>query len=322
MIDLIGHIEYLILRHDCVVIPGIGALIAHRTPARIEPETGIMFPPRRSLSFNAAITHNDGLLATSVARKEGIPYEAALSAVTEKVNEMQSLVQSQGELAIGRIGVLKHTNDDRSTYLFDPFTTTNISPSLTGLAPINIRTLAELSDDSANTPAVAKKQTVYTSMRHSFAKIAALITMVLTLGFILSTPIIDDKANRASMGIEISSPSIDIYSPSFDENPPIDLNIAFPDPEDAFALFQPQSDTIRPQDARLNPEDRYFLIVASLPSKDLAEEYIRDHSGPDSLGVLEVDGRFRVYAASGATYSEAGAYNKSGRYPDAWVCKR
>lgn len=324
VLTLTGHIEYLILRHDCVVIPGIGALIAHRRPAYIDEELGCIFPPRRNLSFNPEIIHNDGLLANSVARKDNITYDEASSIVSEQVREMQSIIQTQGELALGRLGILTANNEDKSTYLFEPFTATNVSPRLTGLAPVGMKTLSELTSETAEPNESRTKELYYVPVSRNIIQIAASIIVFLMLGFALSTPIIDESANRASMGITLTKGQADIYTPIFDENPYISLNIAYPDQDEACATATERPTTKSRPDSgkRMNADDRYFLIVASLPSRALADDYISHHSESDSLGVLEADGRFRVYAASGATYSEANSYNKSGHYPDAWVCKR
>ncbi len=77
MIDLTAHIEYLLMNHDCVVAPGLGAFLAHETPARYDSESGQFMPPTRSLGFNQALTINDGLLAESVARRCGISLDSA-----------------------------------------------------------------------------------------------------------------------------------------------------------------------------------------------------------------------------------------------------
>lgn len=324
MITLTGHIEYLILRHDCVVIPGIGALIAHRTPAYIDEELGCIFPPRRRLSFNPEIVHNDGLLASSVARKESITYDEASAIVSEQVREIQSIIQAQNEFALGRLGILTANGEDKPTYLFEPFEATNVSPGLTGLAPVGMKALSELTAESTEAEESKKKELYYVPVSRNIIQIAASIIVFLMLGFALSTPIVDESANQASMAITITKSPADVYTPIFDENPYISLNIAYPDQEEACSSISGQKAgrAYSDSDKRMNADDRYFLIVASLPSKSLADDYIRHHSEADSLGVLEVDGRFRVYAASGATYSEANSYNKSGRYPDAWVCKR
>ena len=65
MFSIIEHIEYLISDHDCVVVPGLGAFIAQYIHAEIDLERGVILPPRRVLSFNAAVCHNDGVLAGS-----------------------------------------------------------------------------------------------------------------------------------------------------------------------------------------------------------------------------------------------------------------
>lgn len=38
------HIEFLLLRHDCVVIPGLGAFIVNMVPAHIDYEKGWSLP--------------------------------------------------------------------------------------------------------------------------------------------------------------------------------------------------------------------------------------------------------------------------------------
>ena len=323
VINITEHIEHLILRHDCVVIPGIGALIAHYIPAYIDTELECIFPPKRKLTFNPSINHNDGLLAMSVARKERVAYESALEIVNEQVKEIQNYIHNQGEVEIGRLGILSLNNDDKSSYLFNPFDTTNVAPSFAGLTAIGVKPLPKVSKTLATKNETRQKDTYYVS-RHLLHAVAS-IMVFLMLGLTLSTPIIDHNLNKASIGISITDGNADVWEPRFDSNPRISLDIAMPDPATSSACIEPsvkaESEECR-ETAHLDEADEYFLIVASLPSMEKASEYIREHSGSDSMSVLEADGRFRVYVASGATYSEANAYNKSGRYPNAWVCKR
>ena len=76
MITICEHIEYLLRNHDCVIVPGWGAFIAQYQPASFT-EDGQMLPPSRLIGFNASISHQDGLLASSVMRREKISYDAA-----------------------------------------------------------------------------------------------------------------------------------------------------------------------------------------------------------------------------------------------------
>ena len=48
MNNLFKHIEYLLLRNDCVIVPGFGAFIATNLPARIDYEKERFYlPPAR-----------------------------------------------------------------------------------------------------------------------------------------------------------------------------------------------------------------------------------------------------------------------------------
>lgn len=111
-------------------------------------------------------------------------------------------------------------------------------------------------------------------------------------------------------------------------SPDIELSIALPDPATSRGTFTPAVTTAQQSavtTAAAKPM-RYFLVVASLPTRKAADEYIAHSADRDSLSVLESGGRYRVYIAAGTTYSDAfnklGANGYGDRYPDAWVCKR
>ena len=71
----------------------------------------------------------------------------------------------------------------------------------------------------------------------------------------------------------------------------------------------------------------YCLVVASLASRSDADAFAAQYSSTDTpLAVLDNDGRYRVYAASGngaaevtSKAREAGLYDI---FPSAWVCRR
>jgi hypothetical protein len=72
---------------------------------------------------------------------------------------------------------------------------------------------------------------------------------------------------------------------------------------------------------------RYYLVIASLPTKAKAEEYIAAHTGEaNDLNVVSSSTRHRVYTASFATIDEAQAgINADGflkQHPDAWIYKK
>jgi len=52
MLSIDGIIGELLLRHNCVILPGFGGFIAQRQPARIDYHSGTMHPPGKSILFN------------------------------------------------------------------------------------------------------------------------------------------------------------------------------------------------------------------------------------------------------------------------------
>lgn len=106
MNSLILHIEYLLRRNDCVIIPSLGAFIASRRPAYYDRETRTVTPPRREVVFNASIVNNDGLLANSVARRMGITYTDALEHLMHTAAQMHDTLRRARKLDMGRLGSL------------------------------------------------------------------------------------------------------------------------------------------------------------------------------------------------------------------------
>ncbi|MEZ4793854.1 MAG: SPOR domain-containing protein, partial [Gelidibacter sp.] len=72
-----NYISDLLYRYDCVTIPELGAFLTHRVSAKVHESTHAFYPPKKVLSFNEQLQHNDGLLSSYIAEFEKIPYEAA-----------------------------------------------------------------------------------------------------------------------------------------------------------------------------------------------------------------------------------------------------
>ncbi len=302
-----------------MTVPGWGAFIANYQPARVDSEFGCIFPPCRTIGFNASLTHSDGLLTSSIARGNGITYDNASTLIADEVNAMRHALESGGSITFGRLG--SFSRNDEGSIVFEPATATNIAPDYTGLIAVKAVDLAETLKKRNESASV-----YYVPVSRNILKIVASIALLIGLGFMLSTPIIQDEANYAGIAtpMNVTKPAPVYTVPS----PDIELSIALPDPTTSRGTFTPAVTTAQQSavtTAAAKPM-RYFLVVASLPTRKAADEYIAHSVDRDSLSVLESGGRYRVYIAVGATYSDA--FNKRGangygdRYPDAWVCKR
>lgn len=319
MISINEHIEYLIGRHDCVVVPGWGAFIAQYQSAQIDETNGVMLPPMRTIGFNGDISHNDGLIATSVMRREKVSYEVAVKMVADEVDVMKHQLDVDGEVPVGKVGVFSKSEND--TVVFDPFVS---NLGYAGLPKLNIeaRRVEEFEE---------KSDVVYIPVSRNFFKLAASIILLIGLGLTLSTPLIVDEAqvNYAS----ISTPKVvapEVVAPQIEE-PAIDseLFIAMPDVNEAMAVVDTTMTTMAIGNAmmemRCSETDAYCLIVASLATRELAEEYVAE-IGDAAMHILECDGKYRIYVATGATAAQALKPMQSvafaEKYPAAWVCRR
>lgn len=105
MDTVILHIEYLLRHHDCVVLPGWGAFIARRVTASFRSEGHyVMTPPARSIAFNAELREDDGLLLSSVCRRENMTYSEATHYVRSQVCYLSEILREDGEVVFGHLG--------------------------------------------------------------------------------------------------------------------------------------------------------------------------------------------------------------------------
>ena len=320
MIRLTEHIAYLLTCHDCVIVPGWGAFIAQRTSASFDPATGVFTPPCRCLTFNASIADTDGLLARSVSRREQIPYARAVDRVAAEVDALRHQLENDGELVIPRVGTFRRMPDGLSP-MFEP--------AADGVANIPYRSLPLLKPHAVSQPEVEPSvaEVAAVSRRSprrrmpAFVRIAAAMALLLGAGYAVTAP--DSGARRtdyASMTPAAASRPSEIMTDDIQKA--TELFIAQPADPDASVTITPE-DVAGHVAAVPARAARYCLVVASLPSRAMADRFIAS-TGDGSLRVLENGGRYRVYVAEGDTYGAALARKASvaSRYPDAWVCRR
>lgn len=62
------YLKQLVMQRDTVILPEFGALETGYEPASIDYVQGKLYPPNKSLSFNANLRINDGTLIQHVQR--------------------------------------------------------------------------------------------------------------------------------------------------------------------------------------------------------------------------------------------------------------
>ncbi|WP_027126200.1 SPOR domain-containing protein [Gelidibacter mesophilus] len=125
------YISDLLYRYDCVTIPEFGAFLTKRVSARIDQSNHTFFPPKKVISFNEQLQHNDGLLASYIADVENIPYEIAVQKISKHVKSIKSFLAEGETLNFNTIGDLVLNSDGR--ILFEPIYNSNYLTEAFGL---------------------------------------------------------------------------------------------------------------------------------------------------------------------------------------------
>lgn len=157
MENLARHIELLLRDNDCVILPGFGGFIAHDVPAYYVSEEGLYYPPSRSISFNASITMNDGLLAQSYMKSYQVDYARANYMIDVAVEQLTDILDEEGTATLPHIGTL--TQDINQSLQFVADEAGIASPLHFGLGSFLIRELTQL----VNAPRKAEATITHTT---------------------------------------------------------------------------------------------------------------------------------------------------------------
>lgn len=331
MNHVIRHIEYLVHRHDCVVLPKWGAFIAGYQPACYDDALGLMYPPTRELSFSASVDYNDGLLASSIARKEGLPFVQAQRIVEEELSSMKHQLSLDGELSLGKVG--RFIRQDEVSVIFEP-AKKQAHIGSAGFEAFTIKPLLnKVREEAINAGRIeAPRRGRLSRIGLRAVKAAAAVALAVGISVALLRPSFNRNDDMASIAPVMSQKSSQTsFVPALEEGKTLNIRV----PEESREIVKPQPERIEVAPAavemprndkatvRMNASDRYCLVVASLPSRALAEKFVSENKGA-SLGILDIDGKYRVYAATGNTINEAlkckDVAEIGGRFADAWVC--
>ena len=210
---MIEHIEYLMLSNDCVVVPGFGAFIAQYTSSHNCAQNSTFTSPKRSISFNASINDNDGLLANSIAKKASIPYAEALKQIEKSTTICRQALSDGSEVPFGRLGFF--INNGEGHIEFIPFHHELANDDFFGLQSFSFPTLAERNAQVAAEETVSETYSepeINIGRRnwfsHKAVQIAASIVMLVCLTFALSTPIIVDKPTHQLATLNVPTPTM------------------------------------------------------------------------------------------------------------------
>ncbi|PQJ21818.1 SPOR domain-containing protein [Tenacibaculum sp. SG-28] len=132
---LANYIKDLLYRYDCVIVPNFGGFVTNRISANLNDENTAFYPPRKQVSFNAYLQHNDGLLANYIAAVDKISFEAAVVKISKEVAIWNEEVKIK-TLVLASIGSIGLSKDQK--LIFEPDQTSNFLKEAFGLSEAGV----------------------------------------------------------------------------------------------------------------------------------------------------------------------------------------
>ena len=292
MISMIEHIEYLMLSNDCVVVPGFGAFIAQYTSSNNCAQNSTFTSPKRSISFNASINHNDGLLANSIAKKALIPYAEALKQIEKSTTICRQALSDGSEVPFGRLGFFISNAEGRIEFI--PFHHELANDDFFGLQSFSFPTLAERNAQVATEETVSETYSepeINIGRRnwfsHKAVQIAASIVMLVCLTFALSTPIIVDKPTHQLATLNVPTPTMPKHKVVKTEE----------------ISLQKQVEAAS-EKKEANSNGRYAIIICSLKKQSQVAQYFQENKDINPANVIKKNGYYMIYFNRGDNYQE------------------
>lgn len=140
MNDLAINIEYLLLSHNSVIVPSLGAFYAEHTPARCVEGEDVFLPPVRHIRFDATLNVDpEDTFLHSFAELYGCNFITARKRCQDMVSDFHRRLISDGSLDFGSIGVF--TLEDDAEITLASCECGVITPSYYGLDTLHFQTL-------------------------------------------------------------------------------------------------------------------------------------------------------------------------------------
>ncbi|MBD5213967.1 MAG: hypothetical protein HDS75_03990, partial [Bacteroidales bacterium] len=303
------------------IIPGFGALVTRCISSTYDEERGVITAPCRELSFNGDIVFDDGLIASSIARRNGVRYTEAVRIVADEVAAMRAQMDFDGQFAVGRLGRFVKTSD---TITFE-----------SEQSEYHLKDIV-LKEQSAEMPAEKAEEIKVVPILSRFSatasRIAAAIAILITIGFTLYNPaVVGEGVMKASFMPDLRlslAPKVEAVVDDLTESTERQSDDIVVDAESAEEAIAEEAteESIAPAEEvaadvetlGARSDNEYYLIVASLPTTELAEQFIADNSLKGAK-ILEADGRYRVSVKAGNSYSEAADQDLMDRFAGSWV---
>lgn len=305
-----------------MVLPGIGAFINVRQAARFDDTDKKWIPMTREVRFNGALRHDDGLLASSYARKNSLTFEEGREILRKDTDLLRMHLEEDGEVTIGNLGILRK---EEECLVFEPSRSAYKVSEMIGFIPIPAKsshanksehknalpsidkpdTKAETADNKTGARVFDTERNYYIPVNKMFAKVAAALVLVsvVALGFLMPV------SNRRNVDKASVVPVEKIIPAIISEEP------------------ESKEETLIIEEKDDNKQPVAFAVVAAFNTHEEAEKYIAYNSKSGyQLQVVDMPKQSRVVALGSDSKEEVYDKMRDGEFKNifkhAWVWER
>ncbi len=316
MLEALSHIEYLLRKNDCVILPGFGAFIANDVPAEIVGSE--LLPPHRTITFNSAITHNDGLLANSIMRKAAISYDKDVRLIKYEVIYLNKHLLDIRNFDFGIWGKFQRFDDGRVQFIPNA-DSKSMASDLFGFRQLRLTRVDSSDCQTTINPQSRKADVVYLPINKNIFRIAVSIIILAILSIALSTPVALDRIPDYAGII----PAVPAAEKVVEES--VSNTSDFTSGECAAMPIEGNTPMVEQKALEEDSLFRYYAVVASFKSKKQALRYVEE-SQLEGLKILDGRKIKRVYLFAGNSEELLRKQMKDATLmetnPDAWVYER
>lgn len=321
MNTLSRHIESLLVKHNCVIVPKLGGFVAHYIPAQFNSIEGCFVPPYRNVAFNSMLAINDGLLIEHYSKIEKLCYTDSVKLIDAHVNQLKETIAEQGEAELVGIGILRSNGE--GGYNFEPRRNGIMTPSLYSLEYTEIDTIQETSGTDEITIANDNKRNYIIRLNRAAVNYISAAVIAIMFYFLLAPIGITSGLKHEACIVPQN------FVPNTSTSKPLTPSI--PTEKTKQECSKETTPLASADVAELTEEVankcKYVVVTASAIGKQHAEDFVArlQKEGHPAARIIESNTMRRVVIGNFSTEEEARTYlhtlTNDERYADSWVMK-
>lgn len=317
----IRHISHLLRDSDVLAVPGLGVFSRRYISARFDG--GVLESPSEEIVFVAQPVLDDDVLVRSIACGSACSLTEAAACMANDVADINAHLAAGRRVVLADVGSLVPTSSGNAVFeVSAEFAARSYVSWLAPVSSLDAPSDYMQSEESAIEQESRRK--VFMQSLQRTASSAAAVALLALIAFVASQLPRNGESEPqlASFGFEKVDiqPTAGITEPEHNDKA---LVLILNTPADGMCIVEPEE---KKPEAVTVAEANYFLVVASLASASEADLFIAGNADVPGLALLETEGRYRVYAASGVSFASTKAAADSAglfdRFPSAWICRR